>query len=348
MIRQVAWAEQPRAHDGAPSALSPACRALAGLAVSDRDVLAVLPLLADESPDVRHQAACVLARLSEDELLPHLPALLPLLADPQQFVREVVCRVLRRLGPRALHVLREVRRFPGLYRRYALTGLAELVGWNGLDAADQALVRRLIRIKAPRETPEPFEPDGQWYAIPTSDQAAVLDALDLSDPMPVTMRLGQAAVSKGYAMGGAAYITPVLDGWTLVFMWDVDQEDRVAALSRRFGTAHGYIDWDDYHGSGFASGWCVAEHGTILRCYFHQDGEHQVGDPLPAEQGFLLPHQISDAPDDAEICYAPKIAARISVDPTALGPNTRVKGRAVMALTPDGRSEGVLLGALPI
>src|SRR5436305_547010 len=127
----------------------------------------------------------------------------------------------------------------GPHRRHALAGLAEIVGWDGLDTADQALVQRLIRIKIPREVPEPFNPDGQWYAIPTRDQAAVLNALDLSDPMPVTMRFGQAAASSTYIQQGkVAYVTPVLDGWTLAFVWDGKFEDQAAALSRRFGTAH--------------------------------------------------------------------------------------------------------------
>ncbi|HEY3501286.1 MAG TPA: HEAT repeat domain-containing protein [Actinocatenispora sp.] len=347
LIRQVANAEQPRAHDGAPSGLSAAGRALARLHVSERDVPAVLPLLTDGHADVRYHAVRVLARLPDDQLSPHVPALLPLLADPNVYVRRAVSRVLHRIGPRTVRVLRELRRSPGPYRRHALTGLAEVVGWNGLDPADQALVRRLIRIRAPRETPEPFEPDGQWYAVPTADQPAVLDALDLSDPMPVTMRLGRAAASTGYVLGGrVAYVTPVLDGWTLVFVWDGEFEDRTVALSRRFGAAHAYLHWDDYHGSGFASGWCVAERGRIVRCYVHQDEAYEVGDPLPAEQGRLLPHH--DAPYDADVCHTPSIAARISVDPTALGPHTRVSGQPVMALTADGRDQGLLPGALPL
>ncbi|WP_433206438.1 hypothetical protein ACQP1G_19930 [Nocardia sp. CA-107356] len=174
-------------------------------------------------------------------------------------------------------MLREMRRSPRLYRWHALTGLAEIVGWDGLDLADQALVQRLIRIRIPHEVAEPFDPDGVWYAIPTHDQAAVLEALDLSDPMPVTMWLGQAAASDGFLLDGkVGYFTPVLDGSTLPFVWSLDLEDTTAALSRRFGTAHGYVNWDDYHGFGFATGWCIAENGTIVRYYIHQDDFHQT------------------------------------------------------------------------
>ncbi len=183
----------------------------------------------------------------------------------------------------------------------------------------------------------------------------MLDALDLSDPMPVTMRLGQAAASNGYlSRRRVGYVTPALDGWTLAFVWDAfrwggEIEDRIAALSRRFGTAHGYLHWADYHGCGFASGWCVAEHGTIVRCYhYHGAGEWELGDPLPVEAGYRLPHQSPTAPDDADTCDALTVSARISIDPTAIGPHTRVEGQPVMALTADGRDHGVLPGALPV
>jgi HEAT repeat protein len=379
LVDALANSTSPRAHNGAPSRTNPIGKALVGLRISDRNMVvpllhherpnvrswacsavaamgtealpylpAVLALLADEDPDVRYSACGVFLQLT-DESLAHLPALLPLLADPVDFVRREAGRLIRGIGSRAVPVLREMRRSPGPRRRHALAGLAEIVGWDGLDPADRALVQRLIRIRITDEVPEPFEPDGQWFAIPTSDQTAVLDALDLSDPMPVTMRLGEAAANSYILDGTVGYVSPVLDGWTLAFVWSLDLEDTTAALSRRFGTAHGYVNWDDYHGSGFAAGWCVAENGTVIRYYVYQDEFHQTGAPLPAEHGYVLPHEDPDAPDDVERCYATDIAARISVDPTAIGPHTRVEGHAVLALTADGRREGIPGGrAVPI
>ncbi|MFI6365564.1 HEAT repeat domain-containing protein [Nocardia sp. NPDC050630] len=311
-------------------------------------VPAVLPLLADEDPHVRYSACGVFRRLP-DESLSRLPALLPLLSDPVDFVRREARFVIRGIGWRVMSVLREIRRSPGTCRRHALIGLVETVGWGGLDPADRALLQRLIRIKIPHEVPESFAPDGQWYAIPTCDQAAVLDALHLSDPIPVTMRLGQAAASNGFLLDGkVGYVTPVLNGWTLAFVWGYEFEDTTVALSRRFGTTHGYINWDDYHGCGFATGWCVAENGTTIRYYLHQDDFYQTGPPLPAEHGYILPHEDPDASDDVDRCYAMDIAARISVDPRAIGPRTKVEGHPVLALTEAGRCDGVPRGVLPI
>jgi hypothetical protein len=384
LVDALAQGPTPRAHGGGPSPAYPIGIAFTGLRVSDRAMFAtvlghdsanvrswacaavaelgadadadaepyvprVLALLSDEDPDVRY-SACRAVGWRTDESSAHLPALLVLLADPVGFVREEARRAISGIGPRVVPTLREMRRSPGRQRRYALAGLAETVGWDGLDAADQAVVRRLIRIRTPREVPEPFDPTGQWYAIPTSDQAAVLDALDLSDPMPVTMRLGQAAVARAYLQEGTvAYVTPVLDGWTLAFVWNGEFEDGAVALSRRFGTAHAYVEWDDYHGCGYATGWCIAENGAVIRSYAHQDGYSETGAPHPAEEGLVLPHEeIDEADDDVSVCYATDIAGRISVDTSGIGPHTRVEGHPVLALTADGRRDGATPVALPI
>ena len=43
-----------------------------------------------------------------------------------------------------------------------------------------------------REIPQPMHLCGSWYALPTTDQAAVLDAFGLTDPRTVTMEAGAA------------------------------------------------------------------------------------------------------------------------------------------------------------
>ncbi|WP_448317038.1 hypothetical protein [Streptomyces sp. CO7] len=76
-----------------------------------------------------------------------------------------------------------------------------------------------------------------------------------------------------------------------------------------------------------------------------------IGTLPPAESGFLLPHSEPDDADDATVdahCYATDIAARLSVDPEALGPRTEVKGTGVIALTVCGLERGHPPGALCI
>jgi len=261
--------------------------ALRGLRVPDRD--RYLPLLRHASPKVRDAACSAFADLGAEGQR-YLPALLPLLADPVGYVAGSASGALTAMGPDVVPVLREIRRSSVPYRRHALTALAEVGGWDALDPADQALVRRLIRTKIPHEVPEPFDCD-EWFAIRSDDQAAVLDAFGFCGPTPVTMRLGLNAYGNDRCgtvtgEGTLAYVTPVLDGWTLVLLEPTgDPQHRAAHLSRRFGAAHWYHMFEGY------TGWCIAERGEIVRYYDNGNPDRQVGPPHPAEHGYLLPHE---------------------------------------------------------
>lgn len=232
----------------------------------------------------------------------HLPIALALLGSSLEDVREDAASALCVFGPGVTDALRSV---PRSARREALTLLAEL-GWQYLPPDDVTVLKRLIRVKQRTELPEPLDFGrlaGSWYALPTTDQAAVLAAFDLRDPVPATLRMGfapwqpQGAWQQlpwycGYAISDTyeqVFVTPALDGWTLVFAdgtvlapdGTVPREEvrfaaahrRCAELSRRFGTAHWYLHaggggcWDQ-------SGWCVAEHGAVVRyCYHGHDVE---------------------------------------------------------------------------
>ncbi len=230
---------------------------------------------------------------------------------------------------------------------------------------------------------------GTWLAVRTTDQAAVLAALDLSDAQPVTLRLGAAAwqrdqhcdssATMDHRLHGQVYVTPAVDGWTLVFglptalahttspdSWARAARDVCASLSARFGATHLY---------GMACGggwtvWCLAEQGTVRR-YYEADGQ-RLGPRHPAEEGYLLPDEEPELPADAyagidptdpdaylnrraelaerhafpQTCYADDIAAATSVDPGGFGPHTVMTGQAVLALTACGREFGTAPGAL--
>lgn len=182
-------------------------------------------------------------------------------------------------------MLRAVRRsrMPTRARRAALEMLTE-IGWHELDPVDQVVLRRLAGITSRAgEVPEPVDMDTNWFAVPTSDQAAVLDALGLVEPVPVPLRAGFAANYWCQQV----FVTPVLDGWTLVvdhpLLYEpVEEAHRLCAeLSRRFGAAHWYS-----HCQGH-SGWCVAEAGAIqAHCYYspHDDASPRTG-PIDAATG---------------------------------------------------------------
>ncbi|BCJ46829.1 hypothetical protein GCM10010168_36490 [Actinoplanes ianthinogenes] len=274
----------------------------------------------------------------------------------------------------------------GRRRAAALTALAGIGGWDLLEAADQAAVSRLIAVKADGEVPGPMHLCGSWFALPTGDQGAVLDAFGLVEPVPVTMRLGESAWNHDHHDWSAdrehrtcrrMYVTPVLDGWTLVFgsphvAGDSFREAvfaRLGALSERFGAAHWY---GASCGDGWTA-WSLAERGEVVRYYDAFEPEDQIGDSHPAEEGFRLPHEdgfpvdafagvdVHDPvafqaryeqvkrdlaiPDEA---HATTVAARISVDPSGFGPQTTVGGRAVLASTSCNAGRPSPSGALKI
>jgi hypothetical protein len=257
-----------------------------------------------EGDDNRATARCV-----------RVSALVALLGSRLDRVRQRAVRELAELGPGVAGVLRAVCRARTPSRHGALAALAE-IGWHELEQADRDLLTRFVQSRQPAETPTPLgtphEWTAEWYAVPTTDQAAVLDAFDLCEPVPATMRMGlarwryedgwhpgfRAAYGEIHPTFEQVYVSPALDGWTLVFAnhptldggGPVEHSHAHAAkalhrcseLSRRFGTAHWYAQgwngFDDY------SGWCVYEHGVLARyCYYNPaqfdlpEGEVLVG-----------------------------------------------------------------------
>lgn len=233
----------------------------------------------------------------------HLPVLVALSASSCADIRRSAVESLVEFGPGVVEVLREVRRSRSPSRSMALAVIAEL-GWHNLDPVDLMALYRLIRIKQRTETPSPVSQEdfhASWYALPTTDRAAVLAAFDLHDPIPVTMRMGFApwqghmpeyVDADLHELDGPyryrwlpysqVFVTPALDGWTLVVWQEFSGESfdgrmyrRLERLSRQFGAAHFYSQMDD--GSlGLGSEWCVAESGTVrvhCGCY---DGEVHV------------------------------------------------------------------------
>jgi hypothetical protein len=214
--------------------------------------------------------------------------------------------------------------------------------------------------------------------------------------VPVTMRLGASAwnfdhhnaISRDeHRRCRRMYVSPELDGWTLVFgntaqaahlqsggaaQMDAWMSLIFAAcrdLSRRFGEAHWY---GMSCGDGWTA-WCIARDGEIVRYYDAFEPDQAIGNLLPEESRYVLPHE-DPFPDDAldgvdpndteaftarwmhvkdelgipDACNAALLAQELSVGPASLGPGTAVRGRALLALTSCGRELGMPPGAVPI
>ncbi|MEU7729633.1 HEAT repeat domain-containing protein [Streptomyces sp. NPDC040724] len=371
--------------------------ALGRLEVEDPEVYE--PLLSHAHPRVRTNALCAFQSRGAGAVR-FVDRLIPLLGDPEPEVRQRAVWTFTAIGAGAVPGLRRVRREPATgtgIRSGALEALAAIGGPAALDGGDLEAWRRLARIKRLSETPHGMHLCGSWYAVPTDDQDAVLEAFDLGDPEPVTLRTGEAAWNQDHhgwnrnphRTCARVFVSPVLDGWTLVF-GDTSQDHhridpaedgeevlaevvraRCIDLSRRFGAAHWY---GMSCGDGWTA-WCIAEAGAVVRHYDAFDAEENgdEGPSHPCESGYLLPHE-DGFPEDAfdgvdpsdtaaftehfhrlqlelgipDTLYANDIAARLSVDPGALGADTGVSGHGVLALTACGREHGHPAGALPV
>lgn len=265
--------------------------------------------------DDRREVAEIVAYGREAEYAPMVAALL---ADPDPRVSAAAVDAFGRLGRETVPLLRRVRQARVPQRRGVRAALAA-IGWDTLDPADHVVLRRFVDARLAAQTPAPCLVLGEWFALRTRDREAVLDAFGLSDPVPATLRMGTSAwlgddrvhPYEDHSRCARMFVTPVLDGWTLVLgdathtpdlaAHDEDltsespagyrdtarrMREVVADLSRRFGVAHWYRDIKD-SGCGDATGWCFAENGAETRFYHHDfdDDEIQAGTPDPAEEG---------------------------------------------------------------
>ncbi|QIS16431.1 hypothetical protein [Nocardia arthritidis] len=248
---------------------------------------------------------------TEARVCRQVAALVMLLASRTESVRRLALERLGNLGPGVAPILRTVRRskLPG--RCDVLQVLAEF-GWEEIDSADAGLLRRLIRSKQLTEVPQPMELRAGWFAVPTTDQAAVLEAMDLHNPAPATLRMGfdryrwertwqplpinsfswPSEYQPNSYLDRGVFVTPGLDGWTLIVgdtAWadgiygdepDDEVRRRCRQLSRRFGTAHWYSHGDNGH--GWDADWCVAADGVLQQGCVVLDDEVVV---LPDDSG---------------------------------------------------------------
>jgi hypothetical protein len=112
-----------------------------------------------------------------------------------------------------------------------------------------------------------------WIALPTGDQAGVMDALGLSSPVPIGFAAADRLVDEDSHLDeGAEYervvVTPALDGWILVLgRWcspyaEERRDDLLRLcelLSAKYGRAQAY-----YYGmQGDGSVWLLAEDGVV-------------------------------------------------------------------------------------
>lgn len=238
-------------------------------------------------------------------------ALLTVLDSEDERVRWHAGSALAQLGEGVAGALRAVSRSRSPRARHAAWAALAKIDWRELATADRQLLTRYVRTRQAAEAPtppwHPYAWAAGWYAMPTTDQSAVLDAFDLCDPVPATMRMGLASLRDhawpiGYPSVGRStdvYVSPAFDGWTLVFVQTIDEEGfgdaiapmrRCLELSRQFGATHWYAQATKTGTQFSHSGWCVHEGGQPVRYCFYNPTFFQ----LPAGEVLIGPTKLDD------------------------------------------------------
>jgi hypothetical protein len=117
------------------------------------------------------------------------------------------------------------------------------------------------------DDPQAFGYKTTWWALPTSDTTAVVEAIELKNPLRANWRMGIHLAYKG-----GIYVAPPVDGWTLITGFDLPPRSETArdeaiyallALSKTFGTAlvFGTHRVVEYHI------WAKAVAGALVRGY---------------------------------------------------------------------------------
>ncbi|RSN38802.1 hypothetical protein DMH12_37270 [Streptomyces sp. WAC 04229] len=191
-----------------------------------------------------------------------------------------------------------------------------------------------------------------------------MSLLGLTDPVPVSFGDAEEAVDEDSHSGtertGRVYVSPALNGWTLVIgRWcdpcDTERSDDVLrlceALSARYGRAQAYY----YGAQGDGSAWLIAEHGAVVRRYCETgDGEDHyltLGEPLPYERSCREALGLAttwDAATESEededewametMHMAPEIAADLGISPLSLTADIPFSGTGLLARTPRSGS----------
>lgn len=141
-------------------------------------------------------------------------------------------------------------------------------------------------------------------------------------------------------------ITPAIEGWTLVvgpWCWlPLLQKagpltDLCTTLGARYGKAQAYFHSEQ----GDGEDWLIAEDGHVIRRWIDEHPELALGNPFGIERHVLDAYGIPGKPEDLDPdddklsewtaawrndCLATTVAAESSVDPTVIGPTTKVSG----------------------
>lgn len=275
-------------------------------------------------------------------------------------------------GPAIVADLQHIRRNgPGRLRAAALEILVNVVGEAGLHPADLAAAERLVRIKAPSE---PFVNMmlcwDAWMCVRSGDQQAIIAALGLTPLRPATFDLAASVVSDSLDdPDGPVFVTPELNGWTVVAGRWCDPANEVRAepvrrIVEQLSGVYGQVQACFLTEYSDCSAWLVAEHGRTIRRYSEDSPALAIGLPLPVERRYLDEQGITGSPEalygDDDMadalsefsggCTARTVAAELGIDIVCglWRSVADIRGIGVLARPPGATSSTIAPGAYRI
>jgi len=187
---------------------------------------------------------------------------------------------------------------------------------------------RAAAIDATPDDPAPFGYKCMWFAVKTTNVDDVVKEISLKSAQRCNWKAGVAA-----AYGGSIFVTPSVNGWTLIVGQDLptlDDDERrkqteamLVKLSKRFGEAQHY----GTHRVVEFHAWVRAVGGKITReyAYLGERGEklYHSGTITSEEQAVGITSDSSFFPNESHVM---KVAGKWSLDPTELSSKSSGKG----------------------
>lgn len=173
-----------------------------------------------------------------------------------------------------------------------------------------------------------------WYAIKTEDKHKVANLLDIKNIEPCNWQVG---IQMAY--GGSVFVTPAIDGWTLVCSTELPAGDSEASVNTvkknlvKLSSAFGEAQFFCTHRVVEFHCWMKAKDGKVERVYSYlgESGQNITveGEPTEFEKKFNLANTFSEAAKDesyferedlvwADESLVMQVASNWSVDPSNL------------------------------
>lgn len=182
-----------------------------------------------------------------------------------------------------------------------------------------------------------------WLAVRTDDPEAVIDELGIEDARQSSWAEGIGSAYGSEAMGAPpAFVTPALDGWTLVAspgffdeLSDAEPERLAAFVSTAAHALGTEVQLFGTHRVVEGHGWAKADSGGLSRAYFYlgEIGECLVdeGRPTAVEASVAL-----DSPGEETVMA---VAGAWSLDPTRVEEEHPQAGEGWLGRLPASVSE---------